>query len=129
MRDDEPAVPAVAAPLLEMGFSLRSILNAVAITKSSGEVSAHTINVLASWMLEHPRPESPNIEDSYIGLPSQDNSFAAMLRTPPECVSIQGRTFLSEVNNNEIFRVTIWTWKVFVADCLFRDDMKNQTLV
>lgn len=37
-----------------MGFSLRRILNAIFETRSSGEVSAHTINTLVTWMLEHP---------------------------------------------------------------------------
>lgn len=37
-----------------MGFSLRRILDAIFETRSSGEVSAHTINTLVTWMLEHP---------------------------------------------------------------------------
>lgn len=41
-----------------MGFPLKHIINAINVTKSSGEVSAHTINILASWMLEHPYTEA-----------------------------------------------------------------------
>lgn len=40
-----------------MGFPLKRILNAINVTKSSGDVSAHTVNILASWMLEHPGTE------------------------------------------------------------------------
>ncbi|XP_018324237.1 probable E3 ubiquitin-protein ligase HERC1 isoform X2 [Agrilus planipennis] len=54
-RSNSPShPPPIAAPLLEMGFTLRHILRAINATKSSGEVSAHTMQVLTTWMLEHP---------------------------------------------------------------------------
>lgn len=53
-RSNSPPPPPIAAPLLEMGFTLRHILKAIFETKSSGEISAHTINMLATWMIEHP---------------------------------------------------------------------------
>ncbi|KAL1506224.1 hypothetical protein ABEB36_005622 [Hypothenemus hampei] len=53
-----PSPPPVAAPLLEMGFPLKHILKALHETKSSGEVSARTVNMLAIWMCEHPYLET-----------------------------------------------------------------------
>lgn len=46
--------PPIAIPLLEMGFTLKHILKAISETKSSGEFTSHTVNMLATWMLEHP---------------------------------------------------------------------------
>ncbi|XP_018567016.1 probable E3 ubiquitin-protein ligase HERC1 [Anoplophora glabripennis] len=46
--------PPIAVPLLEMGFTLKHILKAISETKSSGEFTSHTVNMLATWMLEHP---------------------------------------------------------------------------
>ncbi|XP_031334464.1 probable E3 ubiquitin-protein ligase HERC1 isoform X1 [Photinus pyralis] len=57
-----PLPPPVAAPLLEMGFTLKHILKAVQSTRSSAEVSAHNINALATWMIDH-----PYIEDGATG--------------------------------------------------------------
>ncbi|KAK9884642.1 hypothetical protein WA026_007479 [Henosepilachna vigintioctopunctata] len=53
-----PPPPPIAAPLLEMGFPMRHILRAITETRTTVEVSALTINALASWMLEHPSAES-----------------------------------------------------------------------
>ncbi|KAK5649906.1 hypothetical protein RI129_000935 [Pyrocoelia pectoralis] len=55
-----PLHPPVAAPLLEMGFTLKHILKAVQATRSSGEVSAHNTNMLATWMIDHPYIEDGN---------------------------------------------------------------------
>ncbi|KAL3277276.1 hypothetical protein HHI36_012626 [Cryptolaemus montrouzieri] len=57
-RHSNSPPPPIAAPLLEMGFTMRQIMRAITDTRSTGEVSAHTINTLASWMLEHPQTES-----------------------------------------------------------------------
>ncbi|XP_050295909.1 probable E3 ubiquitin-protein ligase HERC1 isoform X2 [Anthonomus grandis grandis] len=57
-RAESPPPPAVAFPLLEMGFTLKHISKALKETKSTGEVSARSINVLATWMCEHPYLET-----------------------------------------------------------------------
>lgn len=57
-RSSSPPPPPITAPLLEMGFPLKHILKALHETKSSGEVSARTINMLATWMCEHPYMET-----------------------------------------------------------------------
>lgn len=64
-RSNSPPPPPIAAPLLEMGFSVRHILKAIFETKSSGEVSAHTINMLATWMIEHPSLDTCVEEDNF----------------------------------------------------------------
>lgn len=50
--------PPIATPLLEMGFTLKHILKAIAETKIREDVNVHTINTLATWMLEHPYLEN-----------------------------------------------------------------------
>ncbi|CAL8352432.1 unnamed protein product [Merluccius merluccius] len=52
-----PPPPAIAVPLLEMGFSLRQITKALEATGARGEVDAQNITVLAMWMIEHPGTE------------------------------------------------------------------------
>ncbi|XP_062334757.1 probable E3 ubiquitin-protein ligase HERC1 [Osmerus eperlanus] len=47
----------VPVRLLEMGFSMRHIYRAMEAAGVSGEVDSRTIEVLASWMLEHPLVE------------------------------------------------------------------------
>uniref|UniRef100_A0A9J8ANE0 HECT-type E3 ubiquitin transferase n=1 Tax=Cyprinus carpio carpio TaxID=630221 RepID=A0A9J8ANE0_CYPCA len=44
----------VPVRLLEMGFSMRHIYRAMEAAGVTGEVDSRTIEVLASWMLEHP---------------------------------------------------------------------------
>ncbi|XP_077870271.1 putative E3 ubiquitin-protein ligase HERC1 [Saccoglossus kowalevskii] len=46
--------PPIAVPLLEMGFSIGHIKRAMTATGTRGEVDARRINVLATWMIEHP---------------------------------------------------------------------------
>nr|XP_022329995.1 probable E3 ubiquitin-protein ligase HERC1 isoform X2 [Crassostrea virginica] len=54
-RSPSPPPPPIAAPLLEMGFSIQAIKKAIRETNVNGrEVSASGINTLAMWMLEHP---------------------------------------------------------------------------
>lgn len=52
-----PPPPAIAVPLLEMGFSLRQIAKAMEATGTQGEADAQNITVLAMWMIEHPGHE------------------------------------------------------------------------
>ncbi|XP_006511166.1 probable E3 ubiquitin-protein ligase HERC1 isoform X1 [Mus musculus] len=52
-----PPPPAIAVPLLEMGFSLRQIAKAMEATGARGEADAQSITVLAMWMIEHPGHE------------------------------------------------------------------------
>ncbi|KAG7482609.1 putative E3 ubiquitin-protein ligase HERC1 isoform X1 [Solea senegalensis] len=52
-----PPPPAIAVPLLEMGFSLRQITKALEATGARGEADAQNITVLAMWMIEHPGTE------------------------------------------------------------------------
>ncbi|XP_043076943.1 probable E3 ubiquitin-protein ligase HERC1 [Puntigrus tetrazona] len=47
----------VPVRLLEMGFSMRHIYRAMEAAGVTGEVDSRTIEVLASWMLEHPITE------------------------------------------------------------------------
>ncbi|XP_062621584.1 probable E3 ubiquitin-protein ligase HERC1 [Saccostrea cucullata] len=54
-RSPSPPPPPIAAPLLEMGFSIQAIKKAIRETGTNGrEVSASGINTLAMWMLENP---------------------------------------------------------------------------
>lgn len=46
--------PPIAVPLLDMGFTLKHIIKAIFETNTSGEFTSHTVNMLATWMLEHP---------------------------------------------------------------------------
>lgn len=63
-RSSSPPPPPIAAPLLEMGFTIKHILKAICETRSTGEVNARTVNMLATWMCEHPyletRVDSPS---------------------------------------------------------------------
>ncbi|KAJ3593562.1 hypothetical protein NHX12_005896, partial [Muraenolepis orangiensis] len=52
-----PPPPAIAVPLLEMGFSLRQITKALEATGAQGEADAQNITVLAMWMIDHPGTE------------------------------------------------------------------------
>ncbi|KAK7862054.1 hypothetical protein R5R35_011478 [Gryllus longicercus] len=54
LRSPSPPPPPIAAPLMEMGFSLKHVQKAINATGSNGDMSAHTINQLATWMIEHP---------------------------------------------------------------------------
>ncbi|XP_036385733.1 probable E3 ubiquitin-protein ligase HERC1 isoform X2 [Megalops cyprinoides] len=53
----------VPVRLLEMGFSMRHIYKAMEAAGVSGEVDSRTIEVLASWMLEHPLVEEQQMEE------------------------------------------------------------------
>lgn len=74
------SLPSIIGPLLEMGFSFRHIFRAIHATRSSCEVNAHNINMLATWMLEHgfieedsqlrtnPRPNSGITEELTVNI-------------------------------------------------------------
>uniref|UniRef100_A0A9J8CIV4 HECT-type E3 ubiquitin transferase n=1 Tax=Cyprinus carpio carpio TaxID=630221 RepID=A0A9J8CIV4_CYPCA len=58
----------VPVRLLEMGFSMRHIYRAMEAAGVTGEVDSRTIEVLASWMLEHPITEEQQAgEGSFAG--------------------------------------------------------------
>ncbi|XP_069694063.1 probable E3 ubiquitin-protein ligase HERC1 isoform X1 [Periplaneta americana] len=62
LRTPSPPPPPIAAPLMEMGFSLKHVQKAINATGSTGDMSAHTINQLATWMIEHPCIDSEVLE-------------------------------------------------------------------
>ncbi|KAJ8402341.1 hypothetical protein AAFF_G00368300 [Aldrovandia affinis] len=53
----------VPVRLLEMGFSMRHIYKAMEAAGVTGEVDSRTIEVLASWMLEHPLTDEQQMEE------------------------------------------------------------------
>ncbi|XP_031681979.1 probable E3 ubiquitin-protein ligase HERC1 isoform X1 [Oncorhynchus kisutch] len=57
----------VPVRLLEMGFSMRHIYKAMEAAGVAGEVDSRTIEVLASWMLEHPLTEELQMESQPAG--------------------------------------------------------------
>ncbi|CAL1541385.1 unnamed protein product [Lymnaea stagnalis] len=71
-RSPSPPPPPIVTPLLEMGFGLQHIKQALAATGVTGrEVSARSTNLLATWMLEHPmeaEPEDTDLHDLEAGL-------------------------------------------------------------
>ncbi|XP_029281086.1 probable E3 ubiquitin-protein ligase HERC1 [Cottoperca gobio] len=76
-----PPPPAIAVPLLEMGFSLRQITKALEATGAQGEADAQNITVLAMWMIEHPgtedehdEPDEPHTRGSGVGGDGSDSS-------------------------------------------------------
>ncbi|KAF7670462.1 hypothetical protein LDENG_00124780 [Lucifuga dentata] len=54
----------VTSRLLEMGFSMRHIYWAMEAADVAGDLDSRTIEVLASWMLEHPLMEDQQAADS-----------------------------------------------------------------
>ncbi|XP_038590219.1 probable E3 ubiquitin-protein ligase HERC1 isoform X7 [Micropterus salmoides] len=54
----------VTSRLLEMGFSMRHIYWAMEAADVAGDLDSQTIEVLASWMLEHPLTEEQQAADS-----------------------------------------------------------------
>lgn len=69
VRSPSPSQLPIAAPLLEMGFTLRHIQKAIHATGNTGELAASSINQLATWMLEHPCIDSDIMS---VDSPSQD---------------------------------------------------------
>ncbi|XP_076014530.1 putative E3 ubiquitin-protein ligase HERC1 isoform X2 [Genypterus blacodes] len=54
----------VTSRLLEMGFSMRQIYRAMEAADVAGDLDSRTIEVLASWMLEHPLTDDQQAADS-----------------------------------------------------------------
>ena len=48
------SLPGYAQPLLEMGFTRRHVIQAMMATGSRETANARRINMLATWLLEHP---------------------------------------------------------------------------
>ena len=48
------SLPSYALPLLEMGFSRRHVVQAMMATRTRETADAHRINMLVTWLLEHP---------------------------------------------------------------------------
>uniref|UniRef100_A0A2C9KCS9 B30.2/SPRY domain-containing protein n=1 Tax=Biomphalaria glabrata TaxID=6526 RepID=A0A2C9KCS9_BIOGL len=71
-RSPSPPPPPIVTPLLEMGFGLQHIKQALAATGVTGrDVSARSTNLLATWMLEHPmeaEPEDTDIQEGEVGI-------------------------------------------------------------
>nr|CAD7425857.1 unnamed protein product [Timema monikensis] len=72
LRSPSPPPLPIAASLMEMGFSLKHVQKAINATGSTGDMSAHTINQLATWMIEHPcidleHPEDADDEEDAMG--------------------------------------------------------------
>ncbi|XP_035829751.1 probable E3 ubiquitin-protein ligase HERC1 isoform X3 [Aplysia californica] len=66
-RSPSPPPPPIVTPLLEMGFGLRHIKQALSATGVAGlEVSARSTNVLATWMLEHPMELEHETDPPYL---------------------------------------------------------------
>lgn len=86
--------PAIAAPLLEMGFPLKHILNAMFETHGMGEVNSTNINMLATWMLEHPYTETNEQAVPNSGTSDAILTAANELETSVETVSSRIRLLL-----------------------------------
>ncbi|XP_062869323.1 probable E3 ubiquitin-protein ligase HERC1 isoform X2 [Trichomycterus rosablanca] len=89
-----PPPPAIAVPLLEMGFSLRQIMNALAATGARGEADAQNITVLAMWMIEHPGTEDSEesctaASDSCSG--GDKSSERSYLRSPGDIPNVDAQ--------------------------------------
>ncbi|KAM9735318.1 putative E3 ubiquitin-protein ligase HERC1 isoform 6-T7 [Menidia menidia] len=80
----------VTSRLLEMGFSMRHIYWAMEAADVAGDLDSQTIEVLASWMLEHPftedqhPPESPRPEAAP-ETPSPDGPETVQCPERPTC--------------------------------------------
>ncbi|TRY89487.1 hypothetical protein DNTS_016060 [Danionella cerebrum] len=109
-----PPPPAIAVPLLEMGFSLRQIMKALEATGADcfhcdfssstidaffshvlcvsegarGEADAQNISVLAMWMIDHPgTAESEEASDPCSGAAGGGKTERALLQSPGEILN------------------------------------------
>lgn len=80
-RNTEQSLPPISYPLLEMGFSVRQIMNAIYSNGLTGELSTHSVNFLASWMLENP---DNDVEEDNSGTGSAPSSTNRSITTFPE---------------------------------------------
>lgn len=70
-----------------MGFSLRDVNRALAATGYSGEMGTHSINILATWMLENSNVES---DESIETVPPRQNLVQSQSLDCTESESISG---------------------------------------
>ncbi|XP_061657060.1 probable E3 ubiquitin-protein ligase HERC1 isoform X5 [Syngnathoides biaculeatus] len=77
----------VTSRLLEMGFTMRHIYSAMEAADVAGELDSRTIEVLASWMLEHPLMEEQQIAE----LPRQEGEPDTPSSDGPETVQCPER--------------------------------------
>ncbi|KAM9317693.1 putative E3 ubiquitin-protein ligase HERC1 [Pholidichthys leucotaenia] len=93
-----PPPPAIAVPLLEMGFSLRQITKALEATGARGEADAQNITVLAMWMIEHPgsedEPDEPHTRSSGVGGDGGDSSPCPGATASPRGKSLDRSSYL-----------------------------------
>ncbi|ELU01327.1 hypothetical protein CAPTEDRAFT_215878, partial [Capitella teleta] len=80
-----PPPPPVAAPLLDMGFSLPHIMTALDSTGTSRELRASSVNALATWMIDHPfePPASSVPSEQAASAPSNGSFPAGTVSEPP----------------------------------------------
>uniref|UniRef100_A0A0L8HTX3 HECT-type E3 ubiquitin transferase n=1 Tax=Octopus bimaculoides TaxID=37653 RepID=A0A0L8HTX3_OCTBM len=93
------------APLIEMGFSLNHIVQAMRATGVNIEASAHVVNTLATWMVEHPITETPSQnEQSSCAVSSTSTCVPVDLSFPPTSLPSRG-TPLTDMLNAHIYRI------------------------
>ncbi|KAJ8338960.1 hypothetical protein SKAU_G00357460 [Synaphobranchus kaupii] len=93
IRVERPQI-LVPVRLLEMGFSMRHIYKAMEAAGVTGEVDSRTIEVLASWMVEHPLMDEQQMDEgpSIGGLtdsPSPDGPETVQCPESPAPLSLQ----------------------------------------
>ncbi|KAJ8286644.1 hypothetical protein GJAV_G00041500 [Gymnothorax javanicus] len=91
----------VPVRLLEMGFSARHIYKAMEAAGVTGDVGSRTIELLASWMLEHPLMEEQHVEESpsMVGIvesPSPEGPETIQCPESPAPLSLQESSEPSE---------------------------------
>ncbi|XP_028827463.1 probable E3 ubiquitin-protein ligase HERC1 isoform X1 [Denticeps clupeoides] len=84
----------VPVRLLEMGFSVRHIYRAMEAAGVTGDVDSRTIEILASWMLEHPLSDEPQTGEGPSGggatdTPSSEGPETVQCPESPAPLSLQ----------------------------------------
>lgn len=92
------------APLMEMGFSLGHIMQAMRATGVSGEASAHVVNTLATWMVEHPVPDSALSELNTAVSSSTSTNVPVDLSFAQNALTSRG-TSLTDVLSAQLYRI------------------------
>ncbi|XP_067667414.1 probable E3 ubiquitin-protein ligase HERC1 [Haliotis asinina] len=110
-RSPSPPPPAIVTHLMEMGFSLAHIKQALAATGISGrEVTARSINSLATWMLENPSELSAissrdTLRPSATSLSDDTDMVADSTRDVSADTSSFQDGFLSDESSDEQFEL------------------------
>ncbi|KAL1459276.1 hypothetical protein WDU94_011278, partial [Cyamophila willieti] len=89
--------------LLQMGFSLEHIEEAMVATRRKGDTRGPSVNRLATWLLENPRLDSPDAsfeQDMDRGVTSLDDLPSTSL--DPPCLSPAGLLNPQDLNFEEI---------------------------